>query len=262
MHTYDTHAHLDHLPNLEEALEGARREGIRGIVAMSMDLKSCRRNLEIKRAVSSPEIYLGMGMHPSEANLADLDECLKLARNNVKELTVIGEIGLDFWYKWVRKDEQKKDEQRKVFRSFLELAKELNLPVAIHSRGAWRECLETVVQVGLSKAEFHWYSGPVDVLHDIIAAGFYVSASPSLAYSAQLREAIRHAPMERVLIETDSPVYFGNRDEGNGFEAQPKDVFKTLEAYCELMNCNKEQTLAVFNKNAEDFFGLIGSLKF
>lgn len=256
MYIYDTHAHLDHLPDLEKSLKDAQLAGVRGIVAMSMDLESCRRNLEIKRTTTFPKVYLGMGMHPSEANLIEAEACLKFARENANELTVIGEIGLDFWYKWVRKDEEKKNEQREVFRRFLELAKELHLPVAIHSRGAWRECLETVQQIGVKKAEFHWYSGPIDVLNDIIAAGFYVSASPSVAYSVQSREAIKHAPIERIMIETDSPVYFGDREEGTGFEARPGDVVRTWKAYCELTGFDEAKALEQFNKNAEDFFGL------
>ena len=72
----------------------------------------------------------------------------------------------------------------------------------IHSRGVWRECLETTQSAGVRKAVFHWYSGPVDVLNDIVKQGYFVSTTPSVAYSPQSREAIASAPIEQTLIET------------------------------------------------------------
>ncbi len=262
MKLIDTHAHLDHIEDIDRALDNAQREGVAGVVAVSVDLPSCRKNLEIKETRKTPKIYLAMGMHPSDINLDDLDACIELAREHKSELTAIGEIGLDFWYKWVRKDREKKDAQRKVFRTFLDLAKELDLPAVIHTRGTWRECFETVKEVGIKKAEFHWYSGPLDVLKDILDAGHYVSASPSLAFSPPSREAINYAPIERVMIETDSPVFYrttvsGESEKtGEGFQAEPKDVYKTLKAYCLLKNVEEAYAAEIFDRNAKEFFHL------
>lgn len=252
----DTHAHLDHLENLDQALKNAVEAGVEAIVAVSMDFNSCRKNLEIKKKTRQPRIALGMGMHPSEANRQDVGACLDLIRANAKELSAVGEIGLDFWYKWVRKDEAKKSEQREVFRAFLELAKELDLPAVIHSRGAWRECLETAQSVGVRKAVFHWYSGPVDVLSDIIKAGYFVSTTPSVAYSPQSREAITNAPIEQTLIETDCPVHFKDPETAEEYHAQPRDVARTLKAYCALKQIDEDKALAILNKNAREFFGI------
>lgn len=254
----DTHAHLDHLENLDEALESAARAGVEGIVAVSEDLNSSRRNLEIKRTKKDPCIYLGMGMHPSEANLQDLEECLALMRTNVKALSAIGEIGLDFWYAWVRRDDQKKEEQRKIFGAFLEFAKKFNLPAVIHSRGAWRECFDMARQAGVTQAVFHWYSGPLDVLEDILASGYYVSATPSLAYSLEARASMARAPLVQTLIETDCPVFYRNKETGDGFKAEPKDVFRTLKIYCALKGIEESQAADVLNQNAKKFFNIKG----
>lgn len=256
MYTYDTHAHLDHLEHLESALENARQSGVAAIVAVSMNLESCKNSLRIKKTVVNPKIYLGMGMHPAEASLVQLDQCLQYTREQINELAVIGEIGLDFWYKWVRKDQDKKAEQRKVFRAFLELAHEFDLPAVVHSRGVWRECFETLKELKINKAEFHWYSGPLDVLKDILDQGYYISTTPSLAYSPQSREAIEYAPIQQTMIETDCPVYFNNTNTGVGFKAEPKDVFKTLEAYCEIKKVNRDIAVIQFNQNAQNFFGI------
>lgn len=256
MSLIDTHAHLDHLNDLDEALEAAAAAGVAGIVAVSMDLDSCRKNLEIQRTKTALPIYLGLGMHPAQADENQAQGCLELIREHKNALTAVGEIGLDFWYKDVRKDEEKKERQRRVFRLFLAAARELNLPAVIHSRGAWRECLETAREMEIRKAVFHWYSGPWDVLDDILAQGYYVSATPSVAYSPQLREAVSRAPIERILLETDCPVYYKNRDTDEGFEARPKDVFKTLEACCALKGLAPEEAAGRFNANAREFFNI------
>lgn len=256
MKIIDTHAHLDHLENLDQALKNAVEAGVEAIVAVSMDLNSCRKNLEIKKKTRQPKIALGMGIHPSEANRQDVAACLDLIRANAKELSAIGEIGLDFGYKWVRKDEAKRDEQREVFRAFLKVAKELDLPAVIHARGVWRECLETAQSVGVRKAVFHWYSGPVDVLSDIIKAGYLVSTAPSVAYSPQSREAMASAPIEQTLIETDCPVRFQDPETQAEYQAEPRDVARTLHAYCALKQIDEGKALAVLNKNAREFFGI------
>ena len=256
MKLIDTHAHLDHLEDIEQALMRADDSGISGIIAVSEDLKSSKRNLEIAKQFTVPKIYSAIGMHPSEANLDDLQSCLDLARENASNIIAIGEIGLDFWYKWVRKDDQKKDEQRQVYRAFLELAKELDLPVSIHSRGAWQECFDILSDIGLDKAVFHWYSGKLEVLEKIIESGYYVSATPSLAFSPEAREAIEKAPADRILIETDTPVYYRNRQTNEGFKAEPKDTFKTLSLCCELKGIDLDEGANIFNKNVENLFNL------
>jgi len=253
---FDTHAHLDHLKDLDGALARAQEEGVEGIVTLGMDLSSSKKNLEIKRTTTSPRIFLAMGIHPSEADLQEVPLCIDLIKENLDEVSAIGEIGLDFWYKWVRKDAQKKNEQRKVYRAFLELAYECQLPAVVHSRGVWRECFESAKEIGLEKVLFHWYSGPLDVLDDIMKEGYFISATPSIAYSPEARDAVDRAHIEQLLIETDSPVFYKNRETHEGFEAEPKDVFKTLEAYCRLKNADPDETVGIFNNNAKRFFNM------
>ena len=250
----DTHAHLDHLEGIDEALEAALQAGVESIVAVGVDLAANKKNLEIKRRTKNPRIHVAFGMHPGNINLQEFEECIKLIRNNIREAVAIGEIGLDYWYPGVKKDKAKKDEQQKVFRLQLSLAQEYNLPAVIHSRGAWRDCLEFTKEAGLKKAVFHWYSGPVDVLQEIVHCGYYVSTTPSLAYSPQSREAIAHAPIQRTMIETDCPVFY--REGENGFKAQPKDVVRTLNAYAQLKKIKPEDALKTLNRNAKEFFGL------
>ena len=246
MQTYDTHAHIDHLKDIPGAMQRAHEAGVIGIIAQSMDLASCHANLKLQEEYAYPPMHLGLGMHPSEAKMADVSAIIDLIHQHKERLSHVGEIGLDFWYKWVRKDQEKKDEQRAVFRAFLECAKQVDLPVVVHSRGCWRECFETLQDMDITKAEFHWYSGPLDVLEDILNAGYFVSATPSLAKSEQAQAAIAMAPITQTFIETDCPVY----------DLEPKDVFQTLQAYCDLKVITPEDAIKQLNINTQTFFGI------
>ncbi len=251
----DTHAHLDHLENVEQALVQAAEAGVSDIIAVSVDLKANKRNLELKKSIQRPRIHVALGIHPGNIVPDEVEETLRFIREHIKEAVAIGETGLDYWYKWAKKDEAKKAEQRQLFRRQLELAREFDLPVVIHSRGAWRDCLTMTRDAGVKKAVFHWYSGPVDVLNDIVASGYMVSTTPSLAYSPPSREAISQAPIEHTMIETDCPVYYQEGEDGR-FQATPKDVARTLKAYVALKNVDESKALAVFNENARRFFGI------
>ncbi len=253
MHLIDTHAHLDGIEDIEGALKRAFQAGVTGILAVGEDQASNRKNLDLQRSGSEPEIRVGLGIHPGRIVSENLSEDFVFIEHHISEASAVGEIGLDFWYKWVRKDDQKKDEQRSVYRRLLELAVSQDLPAVIHTRGAWREALEIAKEMEVRRAVFHWYSGPLDVLKDILDAGYLISASPSVAYSPESREALELAPVEQTLVETDSPVYYKHCD--GGFQAEPKDVFRTLKYYATLKHREEEDLAFVLNQNARTLFG-------
>lgn len=250
----DTHAHLDHVENLPDVLAAAARAGVSAIIAVGEDLASNRKNLDIRRSFACPRIYLGFGFHPDRVHRQDVEPCLEFIREHLKEAVAIGEIGLDFWYPWVKKDAVLKEKQKAVFRQMLQAAKEGDLPAVIHSRGAWRESLDITREAGVQKAVFHWYSGPLDVLEAILSQGYYVSCSSSLLYSKPSQDVVRATPLDRLLIETDSPVFY--RDGGGGFVASPKDVLKTLECVCRLKGLPDTLAAESLNRNACRCFAL------
>lgn len=252
----DTHTHLDHMENLEEELKLAHAAGISAVMAMSVSVESCRKNLEILRAHFCPQIFLALGIHPAEADISKLEECCDLIRQNKDRIKAIGEVGLDFWYKDVREDDSRKDNQKKVFRRLCELSCEMNLPVVVHSRGAQKHCLEILTETGVEKAVFHWYDASIPILKTILDQGYLISATPNLSYNQPAREAVEFAPEDRVLIETDSPVRFCNRNTGEEFQAGPKDVRRTLKAYAELKKIDEESAAEALNQNARQFFNV------
>ncbi len=250
----DTHAHIDQIENIEIAMNEAWDAGLSSIIAVGVHGLSNQKNLELQKQFHNPKIYVALGVHPEFANQKQAEEAVHFIRENVNQAIAIGEIGLDYWYRWARKKDEVKEKLRYIFRLQLKIAKESGLPVLIHSRGAWDDCFDIVNQLSIEKANFHWYSGPVDILKKILEKGFYISCTPSLAYSKEAREAIQHTPIEQTLIETDTPVVY-RCDNGQGkFRAAPKDVLHTLKIYCKLKKIDREKAKEILNNNARKFF--------
>ena len=107
-----------------------------------------------------------------------------------------------------------------------------------------------VKDAGIKKAVFHWYSGPLEVLEKIIDHGYYVSATPALAYSPAHQEAMISAPLERILVETDSPVEYQGRI------SEPADLMTTLEELSRLKGMDLVETRKITTANAKHFFGI------
>ena len=252
MQIIDTHAHVEQLEDIDGALQRAQQAGVTDIVAMSVDLASMRKTLELADRGVSPKIHLALGIHPGMIKPDEQPQAYGFIEANIGKAVAVGETGLDYWYKWVRKDEVERAKQKDSFQFHLDLARQRDLPIVIHSRGAWRDCLEMAKAAQVKRALFHWYSGPLDIMQGVLEAGYYVSTSPSVAYSPQSREAMAQAPLERILIETDSPVHF--KDSEAGFLAEPKDVVRTLKAVAQLKSLDEEIVLARVNQNAREFF--------
>lgn len=249
----DTHAHLDQIDNIPNVLKRAFEAGVKTIVAVSSDYNSCIKTLEISKS-KQVRILPAFGIHPWEITNEAVDKCLEFIKENSKSAIAIGEIGLDYWYKEVKKDKSKKETQQDLFRKQLGIAKQYNLPVIIHSRGAWQDCFLLCKENGIKKAVFHWYSGPVDVLKEILNFGYFVSATPALSYSSQHQDAIKEAPLDNLFIETDSPVFYRNQQ--GGFNSEPKDVALTLELVSSIKNLTRPEVAEKTLQNAKKFFSL------
>jgi TatD DNase family protein len=101
----------------------------------------------------------------------------------------------------------------------------------------------------IAKAVFHWYSGPLDMLDQILHAGYYVSATPALAYSPPHQAALEQAPLDRILMETDAPVEY------HGKVSEPADVLTAIDLLADLKNQPRPDIMAATTRNALDFFG-------
>ncbi|MBS7610287.1 TatD family hydrolase [Candidatus Bathyarchaeota archaeon] len=238
----DTHAHLDEVSDLPMVLERARDVGIIAIIAVGSDIVSNRRVLELAEAYRG-YVFPALGMHPwgLENHNNDWEEFL---RKNIERSVAIGEVGLDYRIPLNR------DRQLHVFSRLVEIAKSYDKPLIIHSRAAWKDALEIVKGLGAKKAVFHWYSGPVKVLRDILALGYFISATPAAEYSQGHRRALRNTPLERILLETDSPVRY------RGIESEPSDLRRVLSALAEIKGIDAFAVASATTENALRLFGL------
>jgi len=237
----DAHAHLDELADLTESLQEAKIAGVRAIIAVGMDVESNRKVLQIAEA-DPGYVYPAIGYHPWEIREKEVDANLSFIRDHVQEGVALGEVGLDYIIK------VKKELQWKIFGEILDIALESNMPVIIHCRFSHRRAFEMVKERKIKQAVFHWYSGPVDLLDKILSTGYFISATPASVYSPPHREAIQRAPIERILLETDTPVSYRGR------EARPKDVRVSLEEVAKLKRLEPSLVAVQTTANASEFF--------
>ncbi len=252
MKLIDTHAHLEDIKNLRGVIRRAAEVGVVAIIAVGSDYES---NLWVMResrkySIKNLKIYPALGLHPWGLNFAKVNKTIDFIVKNIDRAVALGEVGLDYWYRDVRRNESKKEMQRRVFQRILSIANENDKPLSIHSRGAWTDCVNMVIESGVRKAVFHWFSGPVKDLKKILDYGYYVSATPAVAYSREHRKIIARTPLENIILETDSPVVYA------GEPAEPSHILKALNAVAEL---KKEKVSFVAEKtteNAKQIFGI------
>lgn len=194
----DAHAHLDRYgDDLGEALAEIERDRL-FTVSVAMDPTSYRANVEI--AAACELVLPTFGVHPWNASayagrLAELREA-------TAESPMLGEIGLDFRFV---EDASAYPAQREVFEFFLQAAAEQNKIVNLHIAGAEEEVLALLRRYDVRRAIVHWYSGPLDLLDELLAWGAHVTVGVEVLHSGHIREIARRLPAERLLTETDNP---------------------------------------------------------
>lgn len=250
----DTHAHIDQIENWPEALKRAQEAHVSDVIAVSVDFDSMHKVLNLAKVTQGMRVHAALGVHPGMVQNGIPEEVFDFIKSHIQEAIAVGETGLDYWYKWVRDNQEERAKQKASFAKHLAIAQTFDRPIIIHSRGAWKDCLSMTKEAGVHRALFHWYSGPIDILQNILEAGFYVSTSPSVAYSPQSQQAMLAAPLNRILIETDSPVTY-KVNEGS-FSSEPKDVVRTLQALSRLKEVDEKELLKIVNHNAREFFRL------
>ncbi len=246
----DSHAHLEEVEDLEAAIARARDSGVVAIITVGSDYESNHQALDIAQRHNS-FVYPALGLHPWSLSFSTLDRNLQFIEDNAENIVGIGEIGLDY-HKSVMKGSSK-ELQKEALASLLGLAKRLGKPAIIHSRYAWRDAFSLARDAEIKQAVFHWYTGPLNVLRDILGCGYFVSATIAAEYHEEHRRAIKEAPLERLLLETDSPVVYRQ-----GLRAEPSHVLRSLQAVANLKGLEPGIIAARTTENAVALFGLKG----
>jgi len=239
----DTHAHLEQLADIDGALKRARAAGVAAIVGVGMNLASNQRMLEL--ANRHPDfVYPALGIHPWAIEPAELEETLDFIYLHIGQCVAIGEIGLDYW---IKKDKRL---QLEVFLRLLQIAADCDKPISTHSRGSYEDVFQFVKQLGIKRAVFHWYSGPVELVEQIIDSGYCISATPAVEYSQKHREVIERVPLENLLLETDCPVKYKE------IASEPASVLVSLDEVAKLKGVEQAAVALATSTNALRVFGL------
>ena len=253
---FDTHAHYDDRAFDTDRLSLLGRlpaEGVELIVDPGCDLKSSRAALAL--AERFPFVYAAVGIHPEE--LADCTPDTLAAIGELAEhprCVAIGEIGLDYYW-----DAEHKAEQKLLFRQQLQLALELDKPVIVHDREAHGDCLEIVRDYPELRGVFHCYSGSADMAQELLRRGWYLGFDGPITYknARKALEVLDICPLERILIETDSPYLSPVPNRGKRNDS--RSLRYIVEAIAERRGLSAEEVAAVTLENGKRLFG-IGSI--
>lgn len=252
---FDTHCHLydaAYDADRPAVLERACAAGIGRMLCPATDRQSSEACVELARHYDG--IYAAVGIHPQEAGRVQPGDIEAIRRMAEQEPSVvaIGEVGLDYHY-----DTPARDTQKEIFIEMIGLARDLDLPIDIHDREAHGDTMEILRRYGKGlRGVFHCYSGSLEMTTELIRMGFYFGFTGTVVFpnSKRAKQVASRIPMERLLIETDSPYltpppYRGRRNE-------PAYVRYVAEEIARLRGLDVEYVISQTTANGLQVFGI------
>jgi len=258
MELIDTHCHLTFEPladDIEGVLERSGTAGVTAWITVGTDIQHNRKAVDL--ASKYDHLYAAVGVHPHDAKdvtgrtVAELKELAQSAK-----VVAIGETGLDFHYNF-----SEPAEQRRTFTAHLEIARELNLPVIIHSREAFDETMDILDQFirlhGRLKVVFHCFSGSVEQARIVLDHGFYISLTGVVTFknATKAQEVAKNIPTDRLMLETDCP-YMSPEPMRKQKINEPALMIHTARFIAELKEMPPTEFAQAVRATSKSFFGL------
>lgn len=252
----DSHAHLDEGrfdEDRDELIKSLKKNAISYVINPSSDMETSRRVVELSNKYEN--IFAAVGIHPHDAEgfkEEDLVELRELSKD--ERVVAIGEIGLDYYY-----DNSPREIQKEVFRKQLQLAYELDLPVIIHTRDAMGDTYDILKEFeGRVRGVMHCYTGSIEMAEKFMKLGFYISIAGPVTFknAVNVREMAKQIPLERLLIETDSPYLapVPNRGKRN----DPTNVRYVADMLANLKEIQIDKIIEHSRENTVELFSLKG----
>ena len=254
---FDTHCHIyDSAFNLDqkEVIQRALDNKVCLMMVPSDNIVNSHKSIEL--AEKYDFIYSSIGIHPSEVYSLDLDKTIEDLRELSKheKVKAIGEIGLDYFY---YKEENQKNMQKIWFKKQIELANEVHLPIIVHSRDACQDTLDILKEVKpMFGCVFHCYSYSKETLKEIIKRGFYIGLDGPVTFknSIEPKEIAKMVPLNRLLIETDSPYLTPVPHRGKRNE--PSEIIYIAQEIALLRNISFDELTKITYLNGKEFFSI------
>ena len=251
---FDTHAHYDDEAfdeDREKLLERMQNRGVEYIVNVGASMASCKSTIGLIRRF--PYVYGALGVHPDEVSELTEEDYKWLERSiNKPKIVAVGEIGLD--YHW----NDNKDVQIAAFERQMNMAREAELPIIIHSRDAAQDTYEVMKS---NKADeiggvVHCFSYAKEMAEKFLDMGFYLGIGGVVTFNnaKKLREVVEYMPMEKMVIETDCPYLTPepNRGKRNDSFYLPYVVNKIAE----IKGLSPSEVIDITSENAKDLYGI------
>ena len=252
---FESHAHYDDEQFEEdrtELLNSMQENGIGTIINVGATFQSCTEVVQL--AQEYPFIYAAVGVHPDEVGILDEERFAYLREQCKKDKVVaVGEIGLDYYW-----DNESHGIQKKWFQRQLELAREFNLPVIIHSRDAAKDTLdimkaENAEEIG---GVIHCFSYSLEMAKEYLNMGFYLGIGGVVTFNngRKLKEVVEYMPLDRIVLETDCPYLspVPNRGKRNSSLNLPY----VAEAIGQIKGISPEEVIKITNQNARNLYRL------
>lgn len=253
----DTHAHYDDEqfdPDRNELLKSMEAGGIGLIVDAGSTVASWGKI--VKLTEEYPFMYGAIGVHPDEVGSLDDEQFARMSDLlDLDKIIAVGEIGLDYYWD---KEPKVRDRQKYWFARQLELARETDLPVIIHSRDAAKDTLEVLQEKRAQelKGVMHCFSYTKETAEKILDWGWYFGIGGVLTFKngKKLREAVEIIPLDRILLETDCPYLAPEPNRGKRNDS--RNLAYVVSALAGLKGVSEEEAIEITQQNARRFFGL------
>ena len=248
----DSHCHLSikDYENIYDVIKEANENNVGKLIVSGCDKESIKESIEI--AEKYDNVYLSLGFHPSEANEIteeDITWLKEIIKNNNK-VVAVGEIGLDYYW-----EKENKEKQKNMFEKMLLLAKEVNLPVVIHSRDAFQDTYDILEKNNVSGV-IHCFSGNLENAKKYIKLGFTLGIGGVITFkNTNLKEVIKNIELENIILETDSPYLAPTPHRGN--QNTPKYIPLIAEEIANLKQLTIEEVMNKTTENVKKIFKII-----
>ena len=253
----DSHAHIqgsEFAADVAQVIQRAQEAGVEKIIAVggAGDLSSNEAALEL--AESFPGLFATVGMHPHDAKEVSEEDLKRLAElSKSPKVVAIGETGLDFHY-----DHSPRRVQMDLFRRFIQMARETGLPIVVHNREAQPEVAGLIRREGKGdlRGVIHCFTGDYEAAREFLDLGFYLSFTGIITFknADPLREVVRKLPLDRILVETDSPYLAPVPHRGKRNE--PAYVRFVAETVAQIKGQTLDQVAEATSSNATVLFGI------
>lgn len=249
----DSHCHLTFgqlSRDIDAVMERAHVAGVVRLLTVGQGLEDSRAAIELTRRFA--QVYASVGFGPHGADRAGADDIGNLqGLANDPKVVAIGEAGLDYYY-----DHVSPDVQRRIFAEQVELAVRLELPLIIHCRDGWDDCLAILDKAPVCPAGvFHCYTGPAELVEPLLERGFYISFAGMVTFknADPCRAAARLVPHQRLLIETDAP-YLSPEPQRNVRPNEPALLVHTANFVADLLGLPAAELAQITSESASRLF--------